>query len=373
MAKAPGWSPPNRMGMLITRYRAGRGLTQRQLAVAAGVSLGAVRDLEQGRTACPRWGTVESVAAALQVGQRERAELLHAWRSDSRIAVGAAAGEPDKTGAIVDRVHIEVLGPVSARVNGSVVALGSPRQRALLGLLAVNHGISVHRDVIAEALWRSAGPPSSALAQLQGYVWRLRKLLGSGQGDAAQLITTVGAGYQLRADGDQLDAVAFRQLAAAASLAAARRRSPEACQLYEQALDLWRGEVLADVELLRDHPAVAELAHRHSDAVLGYAETAIRAGLPHRALPRLRALCGRDPFHEAAHARLMIALAVTGQQAAALDAFSKLRHRLRDELGIGPGPELVRVHVQILRQQFRSGQPPTSRHQSSWPQHSEMK
>jgi DNA-binding SARP family transcriptional activator len=112
--------------------------------------------------------------------------------------------------------------------------------------------------------------------------------------------------------------------------------------------------VLADVELLRDHSAITELTHQHSDAVMGCAAAAIRAGSPDRALPRLRELCERDPFHEAAHAQLMIALAATGQQAAALGAFGILRRRLRDELGIYPGPEVAHVHTQILRQQLGS-------------------
>jgi DNA-binding SARP family transcriptional activator/DNA-binding XRE family transcriptional regulator len=350
MARRPGRRPPERMGPLVTRYRARRGLTQRELAVAAGVGLGTVRDLEQGRTRWPRWGTLESVAAALDVGQRERTELLRAWHAESDPAVGLARGC-----ATFGPVRIDILGPLSAVADGTSVNLGPARQRALLGLLALSCGTCVHRDAIIDVLWRPSQPPPSALAQLQGYVWRLRTLLGSGQGgDREQLIATVGAGYALRADAGQLDVAAFRHLADAAE--AAGRRSDEAFRLYEQALDIWRGEVLADIEQLRDHPAAIELAHRHAQVVMSHAEAAIRAAVPHRALRRLRDLCARDPFHEAAHAQLMIALAATGQQAAALEAFGRLRYRLRTELGISPGPGLSEAHAQILRQELRGGQ-----------------
>jgi transcriptional regulator with XRE-family HTH domain len=41
-------------GRLIRQWRRERGLSQRELAVRAGLSLGAVRDLEQERTSHPR-------------------------------------------------------------------------------------------------------------------------------------------------------------------------------------------------------------------------------------------------------------------------------------------------------------------------------
>lgn len=45
----------HQIGQDIRRYRKAAGQSQRQLADAAGLSLGALRDLEQGRTLWPRW------------------------------------------------------------------------------------------------------------------------------------------------------------------------------------------------------------------------------------------------------------------------------------------------------------------------------
>ncbi len=74
-------------------------------------------------------------------------------------------------------------------------------------------------------------------------------------------------------------------------------------------------------------------------------------GLHERVLPHLEAVIQREPLNEQAHAQLMLALAGSGQQAAALQLFEELRHRLDDQLGVRPGPELADAHLRVLRQE----------------------
>ena len=57
--------------------------------------------------------------------------------------------------------------------------------------------------------------------------------------------------------------------------------------------------------------------------VVDYAAAAEVAGLHEPVLGHLRALIGREPLDERANARLMIALAATGQQAAALGLYTE--------------------------------------------------
>lgn len=73
------------IGSLIKRYRTEHQITQRELAAAAGLSVGTLRDLEQERTRFPRWGTIEELTAVLGLSQAERAELARARqvRADS--------------------------------------------------------------------------------------------------------------------------------------------------------------------------------------------------------------------------------------------------------------------------------------------------
>lgn len=326
MIPDPGQRHSHRIGTLIGRRRIAAGLTQRQLADAAGVSLGALRDLEQCRTHSPRWQIIEKLGVTLGFEQSQIIDLRH-----------------DVDGY----VRIDVLGPLTARLGAAQMELGSVRQRAVLGLLALHSGTCLHRDAFVDVLWGER-PPASAVTELQGYISRLRKLLRT-----ECLITTAGMSYRLAADQDQLDAAAFAQCARNAQRAAADGNPELACRFYERALSLWRGDVLADIDLLRQHPAVTALSCRRSDAVLSYAAAAQIARAHEEVLPHLRDLCARERFNEQAYARLMISLAATGQQAAALQIFTEIRNRLDGELGIRPSGLLAETHTRVLRQQTR--------------------
>jgi DNA-binding SARP family transcriptional activator/DNA-binding XRE family transcriptional regulator len=326
------------MGLLIRQCRRAADLTQRQLAEAAGVSVAAVRDLEQGRTACPRWGTVENLAGVLGLSSRQRAELLRAWRQP-----GQRGPRPD--------VRIDVLGPLVATRFGRPVALGSVRQRAVLGLLVLHQDTWVHRDAIIELLWGER-PPPSAVAEVLGYVNRLRGQLDPmrDRGERAGLISSGGRCYRFRADEASVDLAIFWRYARRAD-EAARCDPARGCELYEQALALWRDDALADVDLMWQHPAVTALGCRRAELVLGFAGAAAAVGAQARALPHLRRLCDRDPLNERAHAHLILALAAVGEQAAALDVFTSLRRRLDADLGVRPSKVLAQAHLSVLRQQ----------------------
>lgn len=335
------------LGQLVQERRLSIGLTQCELAEAATVSIGALRDLEQGRTRCPQWRAVTAIAAALGMDRHQRAELASVWSGgkpedgSGHIAVQADAG----TG-----VRIGVLGPLTVLRGQAAVGLGSLRQRAVLGLLALHGPAGVPRDVIVDMLWEER-PPRSAIAEVQAHISRLRRLLDPErtQRGPGGPVTLTGRSYLL-GDGIGLDLAEFGQLSRRADVAAARGEVRLACALYERSLGLWRGEVLADVDLLQGYPAAAEATRRRGDAVLGFARAAEAAGRHEQVLPCLRELCVREPFNEQVHARLMTALAATGQHATAVQIYWQLMRRLDRELGIRPGPQLAAVHRRILRE-----------------------
>ena len=209
----------------------------------------------------------------------------------------------------------------------------------------------MHREEIVEALWVGT-PPPTAVSLVQAYVSRLRRVLAPGQSRqvrAARLASS-GASYRLEATPGELDLIAFRQLTHRGAAAGAGGDAASACDLYDRALRLWRGEPLADVDVLRGNGAVTAVAAQRGAAVLGYAAIAADRGWHDRVLPWLRALAQSEPFNEKAHAYLMIALAGFGEQAAALGIYEDLRRRLDDQLGVLPSQELTDTLRRVLRQ-----------------------
>jgi DNA-binding SARP family transcriptional activator/DNA-binding XRE family transcriptional regulator len=336
--------------------RRGAGLTQRQLAERAGVSLGFVRDLEQGRFGHPRPELTKRVANALRLDYQQEEALAGSCPAASGLTLtlpgetGSAAGA-DPVGRRVAGLRVGVLGPLAVSGDGAAVSDLTGAPAALLGLLALHTNENVPRHSIVDALWGER-PPRSAIGMVQTYVSRLRSELGSPQDPDGEFLVRDRIGYRLILADDQLDLLVFRRLAESARARRAAGNIELACGDLEQALGLWRGEPLADIGVLQDHPAVIALAEERTTAILEYADTASSAGWHDRALPHLRVLARRDPLDEAVHARLMIALAGAGRQAEALRTYQKLQRRLDEELGMLPGTVLRAAHAKVLHQEI---------------------
>jgi DNA-binding SARP family transcriptional activator/tetratricopeptide (TPR) repeat protein/DNA-binding XRE family transcriptional regulator len=324
----PGPRNGTRLGDLLRGFRQAAGLTQLELAKQAGLSLGSVRDLEQGRTRRPLGETLSALVTALGLTTAQASELERASTDHG--------------------LWLQVLGPLAVWRDGTQVRLGGPAQRTVLGLLALSPGSLVHRASIIDVLWPD-DPPANAVNLVQTHISRVRKALGP---DAGRLLSSSGAGYRFGAGPGEIDALRFGQLTLNAHAAHSRDDHTAACHLYQQAIDLWQGEVLADLDLLRGHPAVAGLAHQRAEAVIAYGRAASVAGWHGRVIPVLRILAEQAPLNEQAHAQLMIALAGTGQQAEALNVYRDLCRRLDNELGVLPGPDLAEVHQLVLRQEI---------------------
>jgi DNA-binding SARP family transcriptional activator/Tfp pilus assembly protein PilF/DNA-binding XRE family transcriptional regulator len=313
-------SGPNELGELLRAHRVRAGLTQQELADRADVSVRAVRYIEQGRVAKPRPASMRRLA--------EVVGLVLDGRADVRICV---------------------LGPLGVRTKAGPVDIGPSMPRSLLALLALQPNRVVTREEIVDVLW-GEHPPKSSLNLVYTYVARLRRAL-----DPAQPITAAHGGYLLKVDGDGLDALLFDELATQArQIAQDDPRTAE--EMFAEALQSWRGPVLADMpDRLRHHPAALALTQRRLAAALAYADIAMELGQHEQAAVQLQRLAGEDPLHGGLHeglnARLMMSLAGSGQQAAALRLFADVRDRLVDELGVRPGNEMREAHLRILQRE----------------------
>jgi DNA-binding SARP family transcriptional activator len=223
-------------------------------------------------------------------------------------------------------------------------------------MLLLEPDVLVRRDTIIDVLWGEA-PPHTAVGLVQAHVSRLRSALGPRRHGAGQdgMIKAVSSAYKLSVAGNELDLLVFRDLAARAAAARAGGDDVTACELYEQAIALRRGDPLDDLDVLSGHPGITLLRQQLTSVLLRYAEVACALGQYRRVLPQLQALAVAEPLNEPAHAWLMIALAGSGQQAEAIHVYEALRWRLDRELGLYPGEELAEAHLRVLRQDICAG------------------
>ncbi|TML97754.1 MAG: hypothetical protein E6G05_13875, partial [Actinobacteria bacterium] len=263
--------------------------------------------------------------------------------------------------AAVNELRILLLGPVELWVGERQAALGGPKQRTLLALLALASGQTVSRDRAAEALWGELLPDGHA-QRLHTAVSRLRAALREA-GGPPEVIETTQTGYRLAIDPDHVDvAHAAGSLHQARELRSAGRRA-EASAAARDALELWRGAPLAD---LLDNGWAGDHLRRLEDLKLSLLEEEfddrLTLGMSPGLVEDLEMACASAPLRERLHAQLMLALNATGRRADALHEYDRVRRRLSEELGIDPGAVLREAHHTVLAEEPEARRMPVSRH-----------
>ncbi|MEU9243146.1 BTAD domain-containing putative transcriptional regulator [Streptomyces sp. NPDC048385] len=251
-------------------------------------------------------------------------------------------------GGVMRRYELRfgLLGPPVLYDAAGIHPIGSPKVRALLAALLLEAGRVVSVESLREALWGGA-PPVSARASLHNHVTRLRRLL-----DDPERLRAVPPGYLLRVDDGELDVDVFDARVAQARAAHARREWAPVLHACADALDLWRGSPLGGLPAELGGFAFVQRLEEARLLVLEWrydAELALGGPRLGGLVPELAALVAEHPLREAYHRQLMLALHRTGRQAEALAVHRDLRNRLREELGIEPGPAVRRAHVEVLR------------------------
>ena len=237
-------------------------------------------------------------------------------------------------------MEFRILGPLEAVAGGRVVPLDARKPRALLAILLLRANEPVPRDRLIEELW-AGRPPSSAAKVLQTYVSQLRRAFGR------DVIRSVPAAYELRADVGSFDLLRFEQL-----VGNARDVGPaEANGMLREALSLWRGEPLAEFAYASwAQSEIVRLEELRVEAVQQRIETDLALGAGAELVSELELLVGQYPHREGLRAQLMLALYRSGRQADALAAYRDARRSLVETLGIEPTLALRQLERSILDQ-----------------------
>src|SRR4051812_41040083 len=186
-------------------------------------------------------------------------------------------------------MEYKLLGPLEVDDGTAPVALGPPRQRALLARLLLDPGRAIPLEHLIDDLW-GEDAPASASKMVQIYISQLRKVLPAGA------LRTQGRGYVLDLGEAELDLRRFAELRAAGRAALDRGDAGEAVEQLRAALALWRGPALGEF----DEPFARSESNRMDELRLGCLEerfeAELAAGHHHDAAAELESLVARHPL-----------------------------------------------------------------------------
>ncbi|APU14228.1 MULTISPECIES: AfsR/SARP family transcriptional regulator [Actinoalloteichus] len=246
-------------------------------------------------------------------------------------------------------VRFNTLGPLEVLVDDQDLTPTAPKTRQVLALLVSRHNTLVHTSELVDELWGER-PPSSALATLQTYIYKLRKLLFAELADETQVgLRTRYFGYVITTPVESVDQYRFEQLSREGRSALDVGEAEVAAERLRDALALWRGPALGGLEvgnLLTAH--LTRLDESRLRTLQSRIEADLRLGRHRELISELKELTVARSLDEGFHGQLMTALNRSGRQHEALDVYRRFRRNVIDQLGLEPSPALQRVHNDLL-------------------------
>jgi DNA-binding SARP family transcriptional activator len=215
------------------------------------------------------------------------------------------------------------------------------RPGQLLKYLLCRRGEVVPTEAIAEALWPNGGP--AAAGNVRHYVHRLRDELEPERGrrSTSTYVSAHRGGYRLEVERLQIDSVEFEQELKAGLAAHAKGDREGAGERLGRALDLYRGDFLADEPyatwVMDERDRLRDLAYR---GLRTLAATASEAGDLDAALAHTRRLAELEPYDTDIERDLLTLLLRQGRRSEASRRFQVLRRRMLREFGEEPGFDL---------------------------------
>ncbi len=247
--------------------------------------------------------------------------------------------------AIVADVVVQLCGRLVVRSGGAELAgrLPGAQGRIAFAWLVCNRHRAAAREELAEAIWGEERPVASAEA-IRALLSKLRSAIGRDSlppdgplrltfGDSANVDVEVAA----RAIHDAESGIAQQEW----------ERAWIASQI---AMNVTRRSFLTGHDGAWVEERRTELDAVYTRALATLAAAALQLGGSEllTAERAARELVAAEPLSEGAAALLMRALDARGERPAALLAYEELRLRLREALGVAPGPQLLALHSEIV-------------------------
>ncbi|WP_245849522.1 AfsR/SARP family transcriptional regulator [Lentzea kentuckyensis] len=190
--------------------------------------------------------------------------------------------------------------------GNTCVSLGDQQQRFILVVLLLHANKPVSPERLTETVWPD-NPDRRNL--VRGYINKLRKAFEPTDVE----IETTPTGYVLRVDEDQIDTVRFHRLCQEAAQAVQDNDQRRAVELLREAVALWRGRFLDDIDIDRVGGAsVISPAESYTDALGDLAELELLIGDHRSARDRMRRALMIDPARQK-YAELLMRALIAGR------------------------------------------------------------
>jgi LuxR family transcriptional regulator, maltose regulon positive regulatory protein len=278
-------------------------------------------------------------------GPRARGVLAHLARGDATRA-SARLAQDELARAPVQPLRIEALGSFRVSIGDTPVADGcwrSARPRRLFQFLLLQRFRWVTRDQIIEALWPEADP-DKARGNLWQSVYRLRHVLEPDLKDlrASRYVRSSEESYRIEpGDGHTCDFIEFEEAIRQGGRLAAARRGRAADPLFRRALELYKGEFLAESPY--EEFAAPEREHLRDLFLQASTKLADMCASSRRwaeCIPLAKNGLREDPYNEELCYHLIQAHVSLGHRHEAVETYREFEQRMMDELSLVPSARM---------------------------------
>ncbi|SCL59255.1 DNA-binding transcriptional activator of the SARP family [Micromonospora eburnea] len=243
--------------------------------------------------------------------------------------------------------RLGLLGTLEVWGTRRRAAIGGPRHQSLLAALAARAGSVVATEQLIDDLWPER-TPASARQQVQNVVAEIRRAFRLADVPGSPLVSRF-PGYLLCFGDDSVDSRRFEAQVADARRHAGQRAYEDAVRVFRTADALWRGPAFQGISGRAVRAEAKRLEEVRLDAAEERLDLELALGRHRELIAELSQLTILHPLRERAWGQLMVALYRSGRQAEALNAYTRARRTLGDELGIDPCRELQDLAGAILR------------------------
>jgi DNA-binding SARP family transcriptional activator len=239
------------------------------------------------------------------------------------------------------RISIQTFGDVSFSENGKPLNPPFNLIRLLVYILLEGHGKPVMRRRVGDLIWSDNGSQQAG-ADIRQALVRIRRF--QLEHELQLLAVDSRLVWLTLADDINFDLAEFIELAANPTLPGC----VQMCSLYN-------GELLSSLRTAGEGFEEG-LADQRNALRNDFVSAVSEAVLPDSALSSHdRHFCAQsllrvDPYHEGAHRALMRVAAENGQFSFLRKLFGDFTHKLRNELGVTPDEETVRLYQRLISQ-----------------------